>query len=82
MRSGMLGLSGKPPLLFFLSPREKVIGWDTVLILLLRKKRVLESVKAGRRLPEARFAPLKMASQAQRSVLGVFEKAPAEKGGG
>ncbi|KAI3398203.1 hypothetical protein diail_9680 [Diaporthe ilicicola] len=36
---------------------------------------VIESVKAGRRLPEARFANLKVASRAQPSVYGAFSKA-------
>ncbi|KAF6842193.1 BRCA1 C Terminus domain-containing protein [Colletotrichum musicola] len=35
---------------------------------------VLESLKAGARLPEARFAPLKVARQGQKSVYGLFEK--------
>ncbi|KAK4246758.1 hypothetical protein C7999DRAFT_41827 [Corynascus novoguineensis] len=36
---------------------------------------VLESIKAGRRLPEARFANLKIAARRQQSVLGAFSKA-------
>jgi len=36
--------------------------------------RVLESLKAGKRLPEARFANLKVAARGQLSVLGVFSK--------
>ncbi|KAG8158617.1 hypothetical protein KVR01_011739 [Diaporthe batatas] len=36
---------------------------------------VLESVKAGRRLPEARFANLKVAPRKQPSVYGAFSKA-------
>jgi hypothetical protein len=39
------------------------------------KIRVLESVKAGIRLPEARFANLKIAARRQQSVLGAFSKA-------
>ncbi|TRX97136.1 hypothetical protein FHL15_001930 [Xylaria flabelliformis] len=35
---------------------------------------VLESVKAGRRLPEARFADLKVASKGQQSVYGLYSK--------
>ncbi|KAK1750598.1 hypothetical protein QBC47DRAFT_309753 [Echria macrotheca] len=35
---------------------------------------ILESVKAGKRLPEARFANLKVAARGQQSVLGAFEK--------
>ncbi|KAK3325260.1 hypothetical protein B0H66DRAFT_116282 [Apodospora peruviana] len=35
---------------------------------------VLESVKAGKRLPEARFANLKIAAKGQQSVLGAFSK--------
>ncbi|KAI1751270.1 BRCA1 C terminus domain-containing protein [Xylaria castorea] len=42
---------------------------------------VLESIKAGRRLPEARFADLKVASKRQQSVYGLYskhkDKAPA-----
>ena len=37
--------------------------------------RVLESIKAGKRLPEARFANLKIAARRQQSVLGAFSKA-------
>ncbi|KAL3960901.1 hypothetical protein ACCO45_006018 [Purpureocillium lilacinum] len=33
---------------------------------------ILESIKAGKRLPEARFATLKIAPQAQASVYGLF----------
>ncbi|KAL2143099.1 hypothetical protein VTI28DRAFT_378 [Corynascus sepedonium] len=36
---------------------------------------VLESIKAGRRLPETRFANLKIAARRQNSVLGAFSKA-------
>ncbi|KAK2065425.1 BRCA1 C terminus domain-containing protein [Colletotrichum caudatum] len=35
---------------------------------------VLESLKAGSRLPEARFAPLKVAREGQRSVYGMYGK--------
>ncbi|KAI0858654.1 BRCA1 C terminus domain-containing protein [Xylaria cubensis] len=35
---------------------------------------VLESIKAGRRLPEARFADLKVASRGQQSVYGLYSK--------
>lgn len=38
------------------------------------ENRVLESVKAGRRLPEARFTNLKVASKGQPSVYGAFSK--------
>ncbi|KAH8156696.1 hypothetical protein CIB48_g11547, partial [Xylaria polymorpha] len=37
-----------------------------------RRKWVLESIKAGRRLPEARFADLKVASKGQQSVYGLY----------
>ena len=37
--------------------------------------RVLESIRAGKRLPEARFANLKMAASGQGSVHGLFGKA-------
>ncbi|KAL2157338.1 hypothetical protein VTH06DRAFT_6156 [Thermothelomyces fergusii] len=36
---------------------------------------VLESIRAGRRLPEARFANLKLVSRRQQTVLGAFSKA-------
>ncbi|KAJ4380943.1 hypothetical protein N0V85_008695 [Neurospora sp. IMI 360204] len=35
---------------------------------------VLESIKAGKRLPEARFANLKIAAKGQQSVLSAFSK--------
>ncbi|RYC56962.1 hypothetical protein CHU98_g9250 [Xylaria longipes] len=35
---------------------------------------VLESIKAGRRLPEVRFADLKIASKGQQSVYGLYSK--------
>ncbi|KAI0455899.1 BRCA1 C terminus domain-containing protein [Xylaria acuta] len=35
---------------------------------------VLESIKAGRRLPEARFADLKIAPKGQQSVYGLYSK--------
>ncbi|KAI1662668.1 hypothetical protein F4813DRAFT_384251 [Daldinia decipiens] len=42
---------------------------------------ILESIKAGKRLPEARFSNLKMASKGQQSVYGLYStpKIPAEK---
>jgi hypothetical protein len=49
-------------------------GWLTLLTT-MRGPRVLESVKAGKRLPEARFTQLKIAAQRQQSVLGAFSKA-------
>ncbi|KAL2131024.1 hypothetical protein VTI74DRAFT_5663 [Chaetomium olivicolor] len=36
---------------------------------------VLESIRAGKRLPEARFANLKIAARGQQGVLGAFSKA-------
>lgn len=36
--------------------------------------RVLESIKAGKRLPEARFANLSIAAKGQKSVHGLFTK--------
>lgn len=39
---------------------------------------VLESIKAQRRLPEARFANLKLASKGQNSVLGKFKPVTGE----
>ncbi|KAE9577892.1 DNA repair protein REV1 [Colletotrichum fructicola] len=38
---------------------------------------VLESLKAGTRLSEARFAPLKVAREGQKSVYGMFGKSPS-----
>ncbi|KAK5652473.1 hypothetical protein OQA88_10517 [Cercophora sp. LCS_1] len=44
---------------------------------------VLESIKAGKRLPESRFATLKIAARGQQSVLGAFgKKATATTTGG
>ena len=40
--------------------------------------RVLESIKAGRRLSEAGFADLKIAPRGQRSVYGMFKKIDTE----
>ncbi|KAF9696811.1 hypothetical protein EKO04_005647 [Ascochyta lentis] len=40
---------------------------------------VLESIKTGRRLPESRFAPLKLAQQNQGSVLGTMSRSNATK---
>lgn len=36
--------------------------------------RVLESIKAGKRLPEARFANLSIAAKGQKSVYGLLQK--------
>lgn len=41
---------------------------------MMRESRALESIKAGKRLPEARFANLKIAARGQQSVLGAFSK--------
>lgn len=41
-------------------------------ILTAGRSRVLESIKAGKRLPEGRFANLKVASKGQQSVYGAF----------
>ncbi|KZM26765.1 uncharacterized protein EKO05_0000131 [Ascochyta rabiei] len=40
---------------------------------------VLESIKTGRRLPESRFAPLKLAHQNQGSVLGMMNRSNATR---
>lgn len=37
-------------------------------------RRVLESIKAGKRLPEAPFANLSIAAKGQKSVYGLFTK--------
>ncbi|KAK3945841.1 hypothetical protein QBC46DRAFT_424659 [Diplogelasinospora grovesii] len=39
---------------------------------------VMESIKAGKRLPESRFAELKIAPRNQKSVLGVFSSAKTD----
>jgi hypothetical protein len=36
--------------------------------------RVLESLKAGKRLPEARFANLRLAHSSQHSIYGMYKK--------
>lgn len=36
--------------------------------------RVLKSIKAGKRLPEAPFAPMRMAAKGQKSVYGMFKR--------
>lgn len=36
--------------------------------------RVLESIKAGKRMPEAQFSNLKIAAKGQQSVYGMFKK--------
>lgn len=43
-----------------------------VLLLPTDMCRVLESIKAGRRLPESRFSPLKLAAKSQNSVVGML----------
>ncbi|KAK0614084.1 hypothetical protein B0T14DRAFT_592310 [Immersiella caudata] len=43
---------------------------------------VLESIKAGKRLPEARFVNLKIAPSRQKSVLGVFSRVESAKAEG
>lgn len=37
--------------------------------------RILESIKAGKRLPEAQFSNLSIAPKNQKSVYGMFKKA-------
>ena len=37
--------------------------------------RVLESIKAGKRLPEAQFSNMAIAPKSQKSVYGMFQKA-------
>lgn len=39
---------------------------------MLSRSRVLESIKAGRRLAESRFAVLHVADKGQKSVRGMF----------
>lgn len=36
--------------------------------------RVLESIKAGKRLPEARFSTMRIAAKGQKSVYGMFKR--------
>ncbi len=35
--------------------------------------RVLESIKAGKRLPEAQFSTMKLSAKGQQSVYGMFK---------
>ena len=37
-------------------------------------RRVLESLKAGKRLPEAQFSNITLAAKGQKSVYGMFSK--------
>lgn len=62
----VLGLGLEPSLLSFSS-----------ILRLLTDVRVLESLKAGRRLPEASFGNLRVASKGQPSVYGAFSKQAA-----
>lgn len=71
----MLGLSGELSLAF---PRIALFGcrgvcsaWGAAANLF----RVLESLKAGKRLPEARFANMRVAPSGQGSVYAAFAKA-------
>ncbi len=41
---------------------------------LTRLYRVLESIKAGKRLPEARFSNMSIAPKGQKSVYGIFKR--------
>lgn len=41
---------------------------------------MLESIKAGKRLPEAQFCNLSTAAKGQQSVYGLFRKNPAPEG--
>jgi len=41
---------------------------------LIRLYRVLESIKAGKRLPEARFSNMSIAPKGQKSVYGIFKR--------
>lgn len=41
----------------------------------LLSHRVLESMDAGKRLPEAQFTNLKVAAKGQQTVYGIFRKA-------
>ena len=45
-----------------------------------RTLRVLESLKAGKRLPEAQFSNMSIAPKGQRSVYGLFKHAATTKG--
>lgn len=40
----------------------------------MRLCRVLESIKAGKRLPEARFSNMSIAPKGQNSVYGIFKR--------
>jgi hypothetical protein len=41
--------------------------------------RVLKSIQAGRRLPESRFAPLKLVQETQVSVFGMMNRGNSGK---
>ena len=41
-------------------------------------RRALESIKAGKRLPEARFSNMSIAPKGQKSVYGMFQKADSK----
>ena len=40
--------------------------------------RALESIKAGKRLPEAQFSNMSTAPKSQKSVYGMFQKADSK----
>lgn len=69
MVSSMLGWNGE---CLGLGSLAGFVSQPRTVNLLLMSLRVLESLKAGRRLPEARFGNLKVASKGQPSVYGAF----------
>lgn len=77
----MLALSGRFTLasLLFVVVRVEETSKPRRALLTGLLQRVLESIKAGKRLPEARFATLKMASAGQGSVYHDFAAAAATK---
>ena len=64
--SSTLGLSGK----YTSSLSVERLHLDR----LIECFRVLESIKAGKRLPEAQFSNMSIAPKGQKSVYGMFKK--------
>jgi len=58
----------------YVSVEWQVTSTPAIFITLTDSYRVLESMKAGKRLPEAQFSNLKVAAKGQQSVYGMFEK--------
>lgn len=61
--------------LFFFPTLASPFPTEQRFLLLNSRTRVLESIKSGKRLPEAKFANLKLATKGQQSVYGAFSNA-------